>query len=173
VPPLRARSRCSPRSRLPRVLDTISPVPESSPADFVRRFEDFWRAPSPELLHTVLSHSVRLSAPLLRTTYGLPAGKLAFAALFELIPDMTTTVHRWGATSDGLIIEFTAHGTIAGTPVSWPSIDRFVLDADGLATERFTYFDPVPLLLKLARSPRAWPAFARSRLPRPRSADPR
>lgn len=133
-------------------------------ADFVRRFSEFWQAPEPERLDTVLAHDARLSAPMIPTTSGLDAGKRAFADLFDLVPDMTAEVHRWGATSDGVLIEFTVRGTAGGTPISWESVDRFILDDDGLATERFTYFDSLPLVLALARRPRAWPGFMRARI---------
>jgi hypothetical protein len=98
------------------------------------------------------------------TTYGLEAGRRTFAELFELISDMTVDVHRWGATSDGVLIEFTVRGIAGGSPISWESVDRFVVNDDGLATERFTYFDSLPLVLTLARRPRAWPGFTRSRI---------
>ena len=133
-------------------------------ADFVRRFQEFWRAPVPERLDTVLASYAHLSAPMVPTTYGLEAGKRVFADLFELIPDMTAEVHRWGATADGVLIEFTVRGTAGGSPISWESVDRFVLDQDGLASERFTYFDSLPLVSTLARRPRIWPGFTRSRI---------
>lgn len=133
-------------------------------ADFVGRFAEFWRAPTPERLDTLIAPAARLSAPMVPTTYGLEAGREVFADLFELIPDMTAEVHRWGATEDGVLIEFTVRGSAAGGPVSWESVDRFVLDEQGLATERFTYFDSLPLVLTLMRRPGAWPGFARSRL---------
>lgn len=133
-------------------------------ADFVRRFAEFWQAPAVEHLDTVLAPDARLSAPMVSTTYGLEAGKRTFAELFELIPDMTAEVHRWGATSDGVLIELTVRGTASGAPVSWQSVDRFVLNEDGLAIERFTYFDSLPLLLTLVRRPRTWPGFTRSRI---------
>jgi SnoaL-like domain len=137
---------------------------QAAAADFVRRFEAFWRAPDPERLDTVLACDARLSAPMVPTTYGLEAGKRTFADLFELILDMTAEVHRWGATSDGVLIEFTVRGVAGGSPISWESVDRFVLDEQGLATERFTYFDSMPLVLALARRPRTWPGFLRSRI---------
>jgi hypothetical protein len=133
-------------------------------ADFVRRFTEFWQAPVVNRLDTVLSPNARLSAPMISTTDGLDAGKRAFADLFALIPDMAAEVHRWGATSDGVLIEFTVRGTASGAPVSWQSVDRFVLNEDGLATERFTYFDSLPLVLTLVRHPRTWPGFMRSRI---------
>jgi hypothetical protein len=139
-------------------------------ADFVRRFAEFWRAPSPERLDTVLAANARLSAPMVPTTSGLEDGRRAFAELFELISGMTAEVHRWGATADGVLIEFTVRGRTGGVhgaggaPISWQAVDRFVLDEQGLATERFTYFDSLPLVLTLARRPRTWPGFTRSRI---------
>jgi ketosteroid isomerase-like protein len=133
-------------------------------ADFVRRFSEFWRAPAVERLDTVLARDARLSAPMVPTTSGLHEGKRVFADLFELIPDITAEVHRWGATSDGVLIEFTVRGTAGGAPISWESVDRFVLNADGLASERFTYFDSLPLVLTLVRRPGTWLGFTRSRV---------
>ncbi len=133
-------------------------------ADFVKRFSEFWKSPAPERLGSLIARDARLSAPMIPTTVGLEAGKRAFADLFELIPDMTAEVHRWGATSDGVLIEFTVRGTTKGSPIAWESVDRFVLDEDGLANERFTYFDSLPLVLTLMRRPKTWPAFTRSRI---------
>jgi ketosteroid isomerase-like protein len=137
---------------------------DGAATDFVRRFAEFWRAPALERLDTVLAPNARLSAPMVPTTFGLEAGRRVFADLFEMIPDLTAEVHRWGATSDGVLIEFTVRGTAGGAPISWQSVDRFVLGDDGLATERVTYFDSLPLALTVARRPRTWPRFIRSRI---------
>jgi SnoaL-like domain len=138
----------------------------SEAADFVCRFEEFWRAPTPERLDTLLAEQVRLIAPMTPTTGTLTDGKRAFAGLFELIPDLTGEVHRWGPTANGVLIEFTLSGTAGGAPISWHAVDRITLDANGLATERISYFDSLPLVLTAARRPRAWPAFMRSRVSR-------
>ncbi|MDX6608957.1 MAG: hypothetical protein QOF85_882 [Solirubrobacterales bacterium] len=133
-------------------------------ADFAARFADYWRAPTPKRLSLVLSDRVRLIAPMTPVTDTLAEGQRAFAGLFELIPDLTGEMHRWGATADGVLIEFTLSGTAGGKPISWSAVDRFVLGGDGLATERVTYFDSMPVALAAATRPRAWPAFLRSRL---------
>ena len=75
-------------------------------------------------------------------------------------------MHRWGATADGVLIEFTLSGTAGDEPISWTAVDRFVLGEDGLATERVSYFDSASLVLTVCAAPRAWPAFLRSRLRR-------
>jgi SnoaL-like domain len=139
---------------------------ETAAADFVGRFVEYWRAPSPERLDMLLAERVRLVAPMTPPTATLAEGKQAFATIFALIPDLTGEVHRWGATDDGVLIEFTLSGTAGGGPISWHAVDRIVLGADGLATERISYFDSAPIVLTAARRPRAWPALLRSRLRR-------
>ena len=137
---------------------------EDRASDFARRFAEFWAAPAVERLDMVLAERVRATAPMMSTTDTLADGKRVFAELFELIPDLIGEVHRWGATADGVLIEFTLSGTVGGRPVSWDAVDRFVVGEDGLATERVSYFDSAPIALTVARRPRAWPAFLRSRL---------
>lgn len=139
---------------------------DAAAADFARRFAEYWRAPTPEGLATVLAERVRLVAPMTPVTETLVDGQRAFAGLFELIRDLTAEVHRWGATADGVLIEFTLSGTAGGKPISWTAVDRFVLGDDGLATERVSYFDSMPIALAAASRPRAWPALVRSRLRR-------
>ncbi|MET0559091.1 MAG: nuclear transport factor 2 family protein [Solirubrobacterales bacterium] len=136
----------------------------SPAADFAARFAAYWRAPSVAGLDALLAPDVRLVAPLTRTSEGLAEGKRAFAAILALVPDLTAEVHRWGPTEDGVLIDFTLSGSVGGTAVSWPAIDRIVLGEDGLARERVSRFDSLPLVLAVARSPRAWLPFARSRL---------
>jgi SnoaL-like domain len=137
---------------------------EAAAADFAARFVEYWRAPTPERLSLVLADQVRLVAPMTPVTHTLAEGKRAFAALFELIPDLTGEVHRWGATTDGVLIEFTLSGTAGGRPISWHAVDRFVIAGDGLASERVSYFDSMPIALAALTRPRGWPAFLRSRL---------
>jgi hypothetical protein len=138
----------------------------SDAAEFVERFEAYWRAPTPAGLERVLAPETRLVAPLTATTHTRAEGIRAFAALFDLVQEMSAEVHRWGPTEDGVLIEFTVSGRAGGRPISWRAVDRFVIGADGLATERVSYFDSAPLALTVARRPRAWPAFLRSRLRR-------
>lgn len=139
---------------------------ESDAADFARRFAEFWQAPEPARLDAVLALQARLVAPMTPTTETLEDGKRTFAELLELIPDLTGEVHRWGATKDGVLIEFTLSGNAGGGPISWHAVDRFVLGEDGLATERISYFDSTPIALTVARRPRAWPGFLRTQLRR-------
>jgi len=139
---------------------------EERAADFARRFAEFWAAPAPERLGALLAEDVRLVAPMTPTTSTLAEGERAFAGLFELIPDLTAEVHDWGATEEGVLIDFTLSGSAGGAPISWRAVDRIAIGEDGLATERVSHFDSLPLILAVARRPRVWPAFLRSRVRR-------
>lgn len=136
----------------------------SDAADFVARFSSYWKAPTLDGLDAVLAPDARMAAPLTPTAHSLAEGKKTFAGLLKLMPDIGAEVHSWGATEDGVLIEFTLSGTVAGAPISWTAVDRFVIGPDGLATERVSYFDSGSILASVARHPRAWPAFIRSRL---------
>ncbi len=138
----------------------------STAADFVERFAAYWRAPTVDGLDALLAPDVRLVAPLTPTTTTLAEGKRAFARVLALSPDLSGEVHSWGATEEGVLIEFTLSGSTAGVPVSWRAVDRIALREDGLAGERVSFFDATPLLLAILRHPRTWPAYLRSRLGR-------
>jgi hypothetical protein len=135
-------------------------------ADFARRFAEFWSSPSPDRLAMLLADDVRLVAPMTPVTDTLAEGEKAFATIFGLIPDLTAEVHGWGATDSGVLIDFTLSGSAGGAPISWRAVDRIEIGEDGLATERVSYFDPLPLILAVVRRPRVWPAFLGSRLRR-------
>jgi hypothetical protein len=147
-------------------VNATSPGGGEAGADFARRFAEFWADPAPGRLDAILAERVRLVAPMTPTTHTLDDGRRTFTGLFELIPDLRGEVHRWGATDDGVLIEFTLSGTAGGGPISWRAVDRFVLDEGGLATERVSYFDPVPIALTVGRRPRAWPRYLRAQLRR-------
>jgi hypothetical protein len=114
--------------------------------DFARRFAEYWSKPTVEGLKALLRDDVRLAAPGTPTTENLVDGGQIMGGLFELMPDLTGQVHRWGPHGEGLFIEFTLSGTLNGVAVSWRAIDSFELDEHGMAKERVSYFDPAPIL---------------------------
>ena len=143
--------------------------PQASVAEeWVAGFREGWRAPSgPEAFvehfRRFLAPDVRLIQPQLPTLVGHRAFEERFARpLFELFDDLHGDVERWAARADTLYIELTLRGVLAGRPLAWRVCDRVRL-RDGLAVERESYFDPVPLLAAVARTPRAWPRFLRLR----------
>lgn len=130
---------------------------------FVKRFAEYWARPDLAQLDGLLTPDVTLVQPLSPRMRGREAAKAGFARIFALIPDLHAEVDRWGATEDGVLIEFRLIGTVGGRPIAWPAVDRFVLRGD-LASERVSYFDPLPVLAGVTSRPSSWPRLARSGL---------
>jgi hypothetical protein len=141
---------------------------------WIERFKLAWAttngpAAFAEHFRSLLSPDVRLLGPQLPPLRGFEAFEQSFVEpMFSLIPDIHAEVERW-ATSDNaasdatIYLEVTLRGTIGRYPLSFRACDRLTL-RDGIATERESYFDPLPLLLGVLRSPSAWPRFVRLQL---------
>jgi ketosteroid isomerase-like protein len=129
-------------------------------AEFVDYFAEGWGigATDPErfLAHfgARLEEGAAMIQPMSRTFRGQSGLRELFGPLFAAIPDLRGEVLRWGETRDGVLVELRLHGTVAGRPVSWVSLDRITL-RDGMIVEREAHFDPLPLVRALVRAPRA------------------
>jgi ketosteroid isomerase-like protein len=130
-------------------------------ANFVDGFATSWANPTVES-HSALWHDdIVLIQPLMPKAVGRQACEEGFRRLFRLIPDLHATVQRWSAAGDVVFIEFTLAGTFGARPIEWDAVDRFVL-RDGLAAERVSYFDSLPLAIEMALRPRGWRQLARA-----------
>jgi hypothetical protein len=131
-------------------------------AEFVEAFRRFWTAPSVDAFARVLRTDVTLRQPLAPPMHGLDEVRDVFARIFAWLPDLRGEVDRWSAAGDVVFIEFRLRATIGGRAFEWPVVDRFVLDGDGMARERVTYFDPLPLLAATVGRPASWWRLVRS-----------
>src|SRR3954470_19404192 len=135
--------------------------------EFVARFAEAWAKPSPTGFSHLFAPEIRLIAPMLPATEGIPAAEAGFARLLAVFRGLHGVVHDWAPHPQGVFIDFTLAGTLGGHPVSWRGVDRFLLRS-GLATERVHYFDTLPVMLLTRRAWRAWPGLMRARArPRP------
>ena len=138
---------------------TSNPVAEEVTSEeaerFVQRFAEAWSGSDISRFEALWTDDIVLVQPMMPTTVGKAACREAFTGLFRLMPDLRATVHRWGATRDGVLIEFTLSGTFGGRPLSWPVVDRILL-RDGLVAKRVSYFDTAPLVAKMLMRPRGW-----------------
>ncbi|MEV4115218.1 nuclear transport factor 2 family protein [Nonomuraea sp. NPDC049695] len=130
-------------------------IDHDAAAAFVEKFQDGWRTPDLRKHEALWSDQIVLTQPLLGTLRGRDECRAAFARLFELVPDIHATVHRWSAGDDAIFIEFTLSGTFGGRELAWTAVDRFTL-VNGLIAERISYFDSAPLALAMAGRPRGW-----------------
>jgi hypothetical protein len=137
-----------------------------SAAAFVERFAHAWGDPTPERLTALLHPEVRLVQPLERDVRGTAAVQKLWLRTFALMPDLRGEVLRWAERDGFLVIELHLAGTLAGgRRVEWITSDHIRLE-DGLVKERVAHFDPLPLVVALARSPRAWPGYLRQQIAR-------
>lgn len=149
----------------PATTTSTEPAQEAAQR-WVEAFAEGWRAPTDadsfcDHFDPWLSDDVRMVQPQLPTLVGKADFRERFARpLFELLGDIRGTVGSWAASGDVVFIELTIRGRIGGRAVALRTIDKITL-RDGLVTERIASLDPTPLLAAVARSPRAWPRFAR------------
>jgi SnoaL-like protein len=139
---------------------------EDSAQAFVRRFAEFWSDPSPQKMGGLLTPDVVLIQPLAPPMHGLAAAESEFGKLFAWLPDLRATVDGWGSNGAEIFIAFRLHATIAGERIEWPVVDRFVMRAEK-AEKRTSYFDALPLVVRLLRTPSAWLEWWRSGAGRP------
>ena len=135
-------------------------------AEFVEGFRRFWSDPDPADLAALLTRDVRLVQPLSPVMHGIEEAQAEFRRLFRWLPDLRGEVDRWRGDGEEVFIEFRLRARIGGRTVEWPVVDRFSL-ASGRARERVSYFDPLPLVLRLARAPRGAFRWWRSGAARP------
>jgi ketosteroid isomerase-like protein len=128
---------------------------ETIAGEFVEQFHKAWSTSTVEELMALLTEDVVLIQPGVPSTRGKPAARNQFSRLLRMIPDLHVVVHRWAAREDTVFIEFSLVGTFGGRELSWPAVDCFLL-RDGLAAERISYFDPMPLFLQVLKRPRSW-----------------
>jgi hypothetical protein len=153
-----------------QTLDGRAKAPAETPArsaeEWVEDFTRGWRAPGgaqafASHFREMLAEDVRLIQPQLPAIVGRRAFEEEFVRpLFAIMPDVRGEVERWAARGDELFIEMTLHGTLGGRRLSWRVCDRVTL-RDGVAVERESYFDSLPLLVAVVRTPRSWPRYLR------------
>jgi ketosteroid isomerase-like protein len=103
-------------------------------------------------------------APLSPDALGPDAWLKFFAGLYALAPDLRGEVlgSAAGANNAGMYVEIRLSATLSGRPFTVDVCDYFTF-RDGLVTSRVTYFDPLPLVLKVLVRPTLWPAALRLR----------
>jgi ketosteroid isomerase-like protein len=128
----------------------------SDPGQFVEKFADFWKHPSPQRLPELLHPDVVLVQPLAPRTIGLEAAQAQFYRFCCSLPGLTADVEHWSGDKDVVFVEFRLRANVGGDVLEWPNVNRLRL-RDGKGIERITYFDPLAVLPTLLRHPAvAW-----------------
>jgi hypothetical protein len=128
----------------------------SDPEQFVTKFANFWKHPSPQQLPELLHPDVVLVQPLAPRTVGIKAAQAQFQRFFSCLPGLRGDVEHWCGHDDMVFIEFRLRANLGGDLLEWPNVNRLRL-RDGKGIERVTHFDPLAVLPMLLRHPSiAW-----------------
>lgn len=128
---------------------------------FVKRFADSWADPTPERLISLVHTDAELIQPFSRNVIGHTKIAQWLSRTFAIVPDLRGEVLSWAYHDDVLFIELRLHGTIGRRSVEWIAVDRITLDGDKVR-RRVAHFDPIPLILPIAMSPRTLLAVIRT-----------
>lgn len=141
-------------------------------ARWVEAFAQAWRAPVngdslADEFDAWLQPYYTFSLPLARRLgvgVGVEQFRRQFARpLLQVLSDVHGTVVSWAGQENTLFIEMIIDAKIGGRPVRLRACDRVVL-VDGLAAERHTYADPLPVIAAIARTPSSWWPAIRAQL---------
>lgn len=127
----------------------------SASEEFVEKFTDYWRDPSPDRLPDLLHPDVVLRQPLAGPMFGLAAAQRDFGRFLACLPGLHGEVDRWCADGDLVFIEFRLRVRLGRDDLEWPNVNRLIL-REGKAVERVTYFDALSLVPALLRHPSVW-----------------
>lgn len=129
---------------------------------FVQQFKSFWQNPRVDDLPNLLHDDVTLIQAILRPMQGIQAGQAGFQRLFNWIPDLHAELDHWTVKENHVFLELRLIGTLAGQTVEWPVVDYFILEGEK-AIHRVSYFDTLPLVIRICKSPSAILDFLRFR----------
>ena len=131
---------------------------QSAAEELVEWFADVWRAPTYESfcrqVAPRLAPDALMVQPMMKSHRGPDAFCRNIATLFATMPDAHSRVLGWHGDDQTVFIEFHLMGTAGGRHVRLHACDRFSHEG-GVVTERFSFFDPAPLVFAVLRSPRA------------------
>ena len=95
--------------------------------DFVRRFTEIWKNPSPELIIELADPDVVLHQPHLPTIRGRKAAFDEFQRLFRWLPGVRGEVERFCGSNGVVFIEWRMIFPIGKEGIAIKALDRFIL----------------------------------------------
>ena len=118
---------------------------------FMNRFEETWRAPTPEKFAALFHPEGRFMHPSMSEPRPASTAAGYFHDVLRATPDISLEVRRWAAPETHVLIEYSLSATLDGHRVSWNGADRFTLRGER-ALEGVAYYDPAAPLAALERS---------------------
>jgi limonene-1,2-epoxide hydrolase len=138
-----------------------------TPDEFPDVFAAGWALPKPDgfldFFLPMIAENAVFSQPSFPDARGRDEVAHMFRQLFTLFPDMTASPQYIAVAGDVVFIESTCATTIGRRTVQFTVCDRFVIRDDQIQQRR-SHSDPIPTMVALARSPKAWARAIRSRM---------
>jgi ketosteroid isomerase-like protein len=106
----------------------------------VNLFAEKWAKPNAEGLRDLMHADTQNLIPPMTAPADREGVIDHFRQVLQQLPDLTIEVVRWAPTGDTVMIEWRAHATVAGQPLSWMGVDRFGIRG-GKMYEAQVYWD--------------------------------
>ena len=127
----------------------------------VDKFAAVWARPTLEGLESLMHADTRNQIPPMTEPTDRNGVLAHFGQVLQQLPDMRVEVQRWAPTGDAVIIEWRAHATVAGRPLSWTGIDRFGVRGERMYEAR-VYWDTRQVAAEIAAAVQAAREAARA-----------
>lgn len=117
---------------------------------FVRGFEAAWAARDGEVMRRLWHPHGLLFTPVVN--HPVPPHKLPdlVAAQLRIAPDLAWHLLGWASDGPVIYVEWRVTQTVAGLPLEWRGMDRFLIE-DGKIREERVFADTAPMRLMAAR----------------------
>lgn len=125
---------------------------DAKPREFLTRFTDMWKNPTPQEFADLFSEDGELLHPTMEGPIARDEIPGYVAQITSVSPDISLSVDRWAARGNSIFIEWTISGSYADEQISWRGADRFTLQGDR-AIEGVAYFDTLPLWEQIGADP--------------------
>jgi limonene-1,2-epoxide hydrolase len=137
-----------------------------SPAELPAAFAEGWALPKPdaflEFFMPLIHEDAVFTQPLLAQARGHAEIDAMFRRLFGLMPEFVAVPRRSAVDREVVFIESHCLAAVSRARVRFQVCDRFVVSG-GRISERWTFFDPGPMVRVIAPRPWLWPGALRVR----------
>lgn len=113
---------------------------------FVRSFEAAWANHDGHAVQALWQPDGRLFTPIVDRPVSPHELLALLAAQTRMIPDLAWHLVDWAVRGETVYVEWRVTQTLAGIPVEWTGIDRFLM-RDGKIFEERVYADTTPMRL--------------------------
>lgn len=133
-------------------------ITEKQEYKIAQGFSEAWQHPTPEKLISLIHPDTILYQPHLPPVRGKENAYREFQLFLNWMPDFYGTVNHFEGANNVVYIDWVMHFKIGRSEIPVRAIDKIVL-ADNLIKERAVYFNTLPLIKAIAKTPAIWSRY--------------